>query len=136
MKHPIDFDDLPTDELARPRLLLVEDDASFREIVAVRMRRVGFEVIEVDSGFDAVDATADGFDLAVMDVQIPGVSGLEIARMLRTAGWTVPIVLMTAFPDAHIVAEATRLHLSLLAKPFPLDQLSDTAIAALQDTLE
>lgn len=76
----------------------------------------------------------DDIDLLVMDVRMPGASGLEIARILRYADATIPVVLITAFPDAEVIGEVSRLGLYLLAKPFALDRLSDTAIAALLDT--
>ena len=134
-----DFDDeAPTNpdlRASRPRVLVVEDDATLRGLIAARMRREAFEVIEAGSGHAALDLLAlsihDDLDLVVMDVRIPGTSGLDIARMLRANDWELPVVLMTAFPDAEIVAEAARLELALLAKPFLLDQLSDAAIAAL-----
>jgi len=134
-----DFDDeAPTNpelRALRPRVLVVEDDATLRGLIAARMRREAFEVIEAGSGHEALDLLAlsmgDDLDLVVMDVRIPGTSGLDIARMLRANDWELPVVLMTAFPDAEIVAEAARLELALLAKPFLLDQLSDAAIAAL-----
>lgn len=70
----------------------------------------------------------DDLDLVVIDIRIPGVSGLEIARMLRASDWPIPVVLMTGFPDAEVITEARRLEVALLAKPFPLDRLSDAVI--------
>ncbi|MBL0214894.1 MAG: response regulator [Myxococcales bacterium] len=130
----------PDHRSIRARVLVVEDDEDLRELIVARMRREGFDVVEAGSGFEALDVlTAAGrsqrpfeqLDLLVMDVRMPGTSGLEIARMLRAAEWPLPVVLITGFPDRELLLEASRLQLSLLAKPFALDRLSDTAIAAL-----
>ena len=123
----------------RARILVVEDDEHLRELIVTRMRREAFDVVEAGSGYEALEvldlvargATADDLDLLVMDVRMPGTSGLEIARMLRAAHWTVPVLLITAFPDREVISEAARLKLSLLAKPFALDRMSDAAIAAI-----
>ncbi len=124
----------------RARVLVVEDDEDLRELIVARMRREGFDVVEAGSGFEALDVLTtaarsprplEQLDLLVMDVRMPGTSGLEIARMLRAAEWPLPVVLITAFPDRELSVEAARLQLSLLAKPFALDRLSDAAIAAL-----
>ena len=136
-----DFDDEPTnpDERAiRARVLVVDDDEGLRELIIARMRREGFEVIEAGSGFEALEVLTiaarsplEQLDLLVMDVRMPGASGIEIARMLRAAGWEVPVVLITAFPDRELLVESAQLGLTVLAKPFALERLSSAAIAAM-----
>lgn len=119
----------------RARVLVVDDDQRLREMIAARMRREAFEVVEAGSGYEALEMlhrTADeDIDLVVMDIRMPGTSGLEIVRMLRDADRHVPVLLISAFPDRDVVAEALRLDASLLAKPFLLDRLSEAAISTL-----
>jgi CheY-like chemotaxis protein len=138
-----EFEDEPTnpeDRAVRARVLVVEDDESLRLLIIARMRREGFEVIEAESGTEALEVLAtlsrsqrpqEQLDLLVMDVRIPGATGIEIARMLRGAGWTVPVVLITAFPDRELLAEASQLGFTVLAKPFALERLSNAAISAM-----
>jgi DNA-binding response OmpR family regulator len=137
-----EFDDeLPTHPNVLPRacVLVVEDDDSLRDLIASRMRREAFDVIEAGSGHEAMDVLAafaandatDAIDLLVMDLRMPGPSGLEIARLLRAAAWRTPIVLITAFPEQEVTSAASRLNLALLPKPFGLDRLSETAIEAM-----
>ena len=125
---------------SRARVLVVEDDESLRQLIVMRMRREGYDVVEAGSGDEALDVltlaarspqTFATLDLLVMDVHMPGTSGLEIARMARAAAWTIPVLLITAFPDRDVVLEAGRLGVELLAKPFALDRLSEVATAAL-----
>jgi two-component system, OmpR family, response regulator len=80
-----------------PRVLVVEDDAAVREMVASALERVGYQVRAEADGF-AVEAAAESFhpDLAILDVRLPvGPGGLSMARMLRTAR-DMPIIFLTA----------------------------------------
>lgn len=136
-----DFDDeSPTDpvELQRPRVLVVEDDDALREMISHRMHHDAFEVIEAGSAFEAMSvldnaALADDLELIIMDVRLPGASGLEVANWIRESS-PVPILLITAFPTLDVVKEATQLHCALLAKPFKLERLASTAIEVLMSS--
>jgi len=70
---------------ARPiRLILVEDEAVLRTLVAQFLRRAGFDVVEAQDGPDGVARfAADGpFDLALLDLNLPGFSGVEVCRRI------------------------------------------------------
>lgn len=78
------------------RILLVEDEESYRESVSYMLRREGYEVLEaVDgiTGLAAYDRT--GADLVLLDLMMPGMSGTEVCRQLRSRGNT-PIIMVTA----------------------------------------
>src|SRR5690242_13499357 len=69
---------------ARPRLLIVDDIADNREILARRFERRGFEVIEADSGFRALALIEEReFDVVLLDVMMPEMDGLETLRRIR-----------------------------------------------------
>src|SRR4051794_34599994 len=79
-----------------PRILLVDDDPGVREVVSYALRREGFEVDESPDGEDALDrARAGSFDLIVLDLMLPGVSGVDVCRDLRSESG-VPIIMLTA----------------------------------------
>ncbi len=112
------------------RVLVVEDDAEFRRLIAVTLRRDGFHVVEATNGRELVEHVARAvqagdppFDLIVSDIRMPRMTGLEAVAGLRAADWSTPVVLITAFGDAEAEAEATRLGAVLLAKPFDLCDL-------------
>ncbi len=69
-------------------------------------------------------------DLIVSDVRMPICSGLEIVRAIRDSGWTVPVILMTAFGDDETRDRAAQLNAVLFDKPFDLDDLR-TAVLSL-----
>jgi DNA-binding response OmpR family regulator len=78
------------------RILLVDDDAGVRDVVAFTLRREGFEVDEERDGPSALEhARARRFELVILDVMLPGLSGTEICRALRAES-DVPILMLTA----------------------------------------
>lgn len=82
------------------RVLLAEDDASISEPLARALRREGYEVEVREDGPTALDAGLQGsIDLVVLDLGLPGMDGLEVARRMRAEGHTVPILILTARAD-------------------------------------
>ncbi|MDR7254681.1 DNA-binding response OmpR family regulator [Nocardioides sp. BE266] len=78
------------------RVLVVDDDATVREVVVDYLRAAGHDVAEAVDGAGALEAVrGGGADLVVLDVMMPGIDGLEVCRRLRRQG-DVPIVLLTA----------------------------------------
>ena len=78
------------------RILLVDDDAGVRDVVAFTLRREGFEVDEERDGRAALDAARGSrFEIVILDVMLPGLSGTDICRALRAES-DVPILMLTA----------------------------------------
>jgi two-component system response regulator RegX3 len=78
------------------RILVVEDEESFSEALAFMLRREGYEVEVAADGNVAVDLFArSGADLILLDLMLPGLSGLEVCRQIRTTS-QVPIIMLTA----------------------------------------
>ena len=83
------------------KILLVDDDPGVLDVVAFMLRREGFEVDEERDGKDALDrARGDHYDIVILDVMLPGLSGTDVCRALRAES-DVPIVMLTA-RDAEI----------------------------------
>lgn len=80
-------------------ILLADDSDVGRYVIATMLRRAGFSVREVADGLDAVrEATLNPPDLAILDVKMPGVGGLEACRRLKEDPATsfVPVLLLSA----------------------------------------
>jgi putative two-component system response regulator len=112
-------------------VLLIEDEAPTRNVVARHLRNSGYEVTAVESAEDAlaeVDARPDSFDVVISDVHLPGVSGIDLASVLLIRNPTQPIVLVTGDPDEALARDAlSRGPVSYLLKPFELFEL-DAAV--------
>ncbi len=84
----------------RRRLLLVEDDATLRHALAFNLTREGYEVASVADGEAALEAgPSDRLDLIQLDVMLPGMSGVEVLRVLRGEGVTTPVIILSAKGD-------------------------------------
>ena len=102
------------------RVLLVEDDASVREVAAMVLERVGFEVTSVDDGKAAVAEALRpaAHDLMVLDLMLPGMTGLDVCRAVRRSS-NIPIVILTARADATDMVAGLELGADdYITKPF------------------
>jgi CheY-like chemotaxis protein len=107
-------------------LLLADDDALMRGLVATALRAAGYDVVEASSGHEALQSLAGPYELAgvVTDYQMPGATGLDVLTALQAAGGTTPVVLMSGAVDRGLSAEARRMGASdVFAKPFRLAAL-------------
>ena len=87
------------DEAMDEQVLLVEDDASIREVTAIGLRRAGFRVTTATDGRDGLFRARQGsFDLLLLDVMLPELDGFELCREIRRSS-RVPIVMLTARTD-------------------------------------
>ena len=134
-----DDDDVPTAPIhlqPRARVLLAEDDTSFRSLVARRLDRDGFDVYEAGSGDEALRMLllgwpSDEFELVILDHHMPGSTGLDVLSRLREEHDATPALIMTAFPDPELSEHARRCGAAVLVKPFSLDKLCDATIDAI-----
>ncbi|MDQ2664019.1 MAG: response regulator transcription factor [Candidatus Eremiobacteraeota bacterium] len=79
------------------RALIVEDDGDIRNIIDRAMRQAGFETVSAADGLEGDLLASDGgFDVAILDWNVPGMEGLEIVRRLREAHDKTPVVILTA----------------------------------------
>lgn len=114
------------------KLLLADDDRVVLFTLAEGLREAGFEVIEARDGQRALDlCRSERPDLALLDIRMPGLDGLELARRLR-ADTTVPFLFFTAHDDEDLVREAVKLGaLGYLVKPLDVPRLVPMLRAAL-----
>ncbi|TMK57228.1 MAG: response regulator transcription factor [Actinobacteria bacterium] len=105
-------------------MLLVEDDASIREIATLGLERAGFRVTATGDGRDAlVRFRQETFDLVVLDVMLPSLDGFEVCREIRRESRT-PIVMLTARSDLHDIVVGLELGADdYVTKPFELPEL-------------
>ena len=107
------------------RLLVAEDDPSIAEALVQALRRAGYAVDCVSDGV-AADAAlaATPFDLVILDLAMPRLSGLDVLRKLRARKSTLPVLILTALDDVEDRVHGLDLGADdYLAKPFELKEL-------------
>ena len=111
------------------KILIVEDDRDIRELVVLTLQFSGFDVVSASDGAQAVEkASSEPFDLILMDVRMPRMSGYEACRKLRQMDVTreTPIVFLSAKgQDAEIQAGLDAGANHYILKPFAPDMLAD-----------
>lgn len=116
----------------KTRVLVVDDDRLVLATLAKGLRQWGYEVVEASSGEAALRlALETNPDVALLDVNMPRMSGLEVAKSLR-AQTVIPFLFLTAYGDADIVKQATE-HgaMGYLVKPVDISQIVPAIEAAL-----
>ncbi|TMJ63018.1 MAG: response regulator [Alphaproteobacteria bacterium] len=110
----------------RGTVLVVDDQEEVREIAAIHLQSIGYDIVQAANGraaLDLVDAGgAANVDVLLVDYAMPGISGAEVIRVARQARPEMPAVLMTGYADADALGEDLR-HVVLLKKPFRLHDL-------------
>jgi two-component system, OmpR family, response regulator MtrA len=106
------------------QLLLVEDDASIREVATLGLEQAGFAVTAAGDGREGLIQFRQGhFDLVVLDVMLPSLDGFEILREIRKDS-QAPVVMLTARSDLHDVVVGLELGADdYVTKPFELPEL-------------
>jgi DNA-binding response OmpR family regulator len=103
-------------------VLIADDDADHRELITLALHRLGYEVVEaVDAGSALAAIRAGGVDAALLDVRMPGTSGVELCRTLRAMPETarLPIMLVSADVSGSQIVAATEAGADdYLTKPF------------------
>jgi two-component system response regulator PilR (NtrC family) len=114
----------PADRRA-PRILVVDDERSMRELLAIVLRREGYEVILAESGRAAIDALErEPVDLLISDIKMPDLSGVDVLRAAKRIDKDILGIMITAFASTESAVEAMRLGAcDYLSKPFDVDLL-------------
>src|SRR5690606_20777479 len=112
----------------RPRILVVEDETHLAEGIRFNLEQEGYDATVVGDGRAAVevltDATRGSFDVVILDLMLPELSGFEVVRRTRAAGNYVGILILTAKDDeADVVRGIEEGADDYLTKPFRLNEL-------------
>lgn len=127
---------LPTEAVAKKRVLVVDDEESVRAVAGMMLMRMGMDVVTAESGEAALELLAaepGEVSLVLMDVTMPGLRGDAVACAMRDSGATMPIVLMSGYTTDDAQMQASRAENTVfLQKPFTLQELTGTVRRALK----
>lgn len=119
------------------KLLIVDDEIDFLNSVAKRLELRGFEVTPVTNGEDALrEATKGHFDVALLDLKMPGMDGTEVLDLLKKKHKFLEVVILTGHGSIDSAVECTKLGaFDYLTKPYELDSLLDVLRRAFEARL-
>ena len=107
------------------KILIAEDEQDLLEAVKTILSHNGYHVETVDNGLDALDYLNAGlYDLAILDIMMPGLNGLQVLEQIRQANNPVPVLLLTARSQISDKVDGLRLGADdYLTKPFAMEEL-------------
>ena len=108
-----------------PRVLVVDDEPSMRQMLAIVLKREGYDVVLAENGRMALAALERGpFDLLISDIKMPDMSGVDVLREAKRIDPDILGIMITAFASTETAIEAMRLGAcDYLSKPFDIDLL-------------
>jgi two-component system response regulator PilR (NtrC family) len=117
--------DVPVTDRRPPRILVVDDERSMRELLAIVLRREGYEVLLAENGRAAIDLLErEPVDLLISDIKMPDLSGVDVLRAAKRIDQDILGIMITAFASTETAVEAMRLGAcDYLSKPFDIDLL-------------
>jgi len=117
-------------------VLIVEDERLLRWSLRERLAGEGFKVLEVETGEEALaHLEAKVVDLVLLDYKLPGITGLEVFKVVREKYGDIPVIMMTAYSTVERAVEAMRMGVfNYLTKPFDLDELVVNIEKAMENT--
>ncbi len=118
-----------------PHLLITDDDRDFRETFSHAFGARGFRISQAADGFQALEILRSlEIHVILIDLQMPGLSGLETLEQARQEREPLPSILVSGALDGSVMAEAQRMNLySVLAKPVAFSLAAKTVLQALRD---
>ncbi len=118
----------------RPRILVVDDEESIRELVTAALTFARFDVVTAADGIGALNAASlEQPDLIVLDVTMPGFDGWEVCRRLRRDGDRTPVIFLTARDDVDDTLHGFDVGADdYITKPFSLEELVARVTAVLR----
>ncbi len=116
------------------RVLVVDDERSMRELLAIMLRQAGHDVTAADGGEAAIKALkSDTFDLVITDLRMREVDGLAVLRAAKEQSPQTVVLVITAFASTETAVEAMKLGAyDYLTKPFKVDEIKLTIANALE----
>jgi two-component system response regulator PilR (NtrC family) len=114
-------------------LLIIDDELSMRQFLKILLEKEGYSVEVAENGQAALDlARKQHFDLAISDIRMPGINGLELLAALKEHNQEMPVIMITAFASPEDAVTAMKYGaFDYITKPFNVDEIKNVITAAL-----
>ena len=120
-------------------ILLVDDEVKFLKAISERLTLKGFNVTAATNGEEAIEAANEGhrFDVAVLDLQMPGIDGAQVLKILKEKHKFLEIIMLTGHATVVSAVECTKLGAFMfLEKPYDFDKLVEALKEAYQSRMQ
>src|SRR5579862_3667645 len=116
------------------KILIIDDEADMRFAIRMLLERTGHTVVEAAEGEAALVRLAEGgIDLALLDMRLPGMDGIQILQKIREQRKDVPVIMVTGYGNVELVDQALQMGADhYLSKPFHNKELIDVVHFTLQ----
>ncbi|MEC8225652.1 MAG: response regulator, partial [Pseudomonadota bacterium] len=121
-------------EVTKPRVLLVDDDASLLKLLAIRIESKGYLASTVESGIEALQTLKNQtYDAVITDLRMDEMDGMALHRQLQSRYPSMPVIMMTAHGSIPDAVEATKQGIfAFITKPVDKDELFDSLAKAIE----
>lgn len=118
----------------RAGVLVVDDERSVTDLLSTALQEEGYTCITASTGEDALKKLAtDNVDVALLDLRLPGISGMDVLRTIKSTYPRTAVVVVTGVGDAETAVEAMKIGaVDYITKPFEVERVSHSVEAALQ----
>ncbi len=120
---------------SKGKVLIVDDERSMREMLEIFLKREGYTVAGSANAADALAVMAgeDPFDLIISDINMPGLSGLDLLREVRSGDPGIPVIMITAYGSSDSAVEAMKLGATdYITKPFRIEEIKSRISAVIE----
>lgn len=113
--------------MANQKVLVVDDQMGIRILLCEVLQSAGYDTLEAPNGTAAIElAKSAQPDVILLDMKMPGMDGMQILKVIREAGSTAIIIMMTAYGELDLIEEAMKLGAnSFLTKPFDIEAIRE-----------
>ncbi len=120
------------------KILIVDDEVKFLASIAQRLEMRGFRVITASDGHEAIKkAHSEKFDLALLDLKMPGLDGKQVLEILKKEHKYLEVIILTGHGSYESAAECTKLGaFGYLPKPYELDKLLEVLKSAYEERMK
>jgi two-component system response regulator PilR (NtrC family) len=107
------------------KILVVDDEQSMRDFLAIMLKKEGYDVVAAKSGHDAIKAVqSEIFDLVISDVKMSGMDGIEVLKAVKDTSPDTVVIMITAYASAETAVDAMKLGAyDYITKPFKVDEI-------------
>ncbi len=123
--------------MEKRRILLVDDEADFMELMSSRIRSWGYEVIEALTGKDGLSVLSkEKPDIIILDYMLTDMDGIEVLKKIRKVDKKIPVIMFTAYPEMKVIKDTKKLGLDAVVPKYSTYSDVQSALKAAIDMVE